>query len=300
MGADFYRTGINGIPLMFETATILLLSFLADLAIGDPPYPLHPVRLMGRLVNRMEGIIRRLGWNGRTGGGAVVLITAAVVICVFFLVDALLFRFHPRLSLLFYAYLCYSCLALGDLVDHIRPLVEALKRGDLTAAREQTGKVVGREVKDLDEAGVSRAAIETLAENFVDGFLSPFFWYLAGGGIAFFWDLPPTKIAVALMLLFKVASTLDSMVGYRSPRYVDFGWAGARLDDLMNFIPARLGLLVLFLGAGLTGLQAREGLRVSLSGTAIDMTPPTPPTRKALWQGLWGSGSVALFNIPKA
>jgi adenosylcobinamide-phosphate synthase len=123
--------------------------------------------------------------------------------------------------------------------------------------------VVGRDVRVLDEHGVSRAALETLAENFVDGFLSPLFWYCAGWVLSLLLGEEGMGWPVAFMLLFKVASTLDSMVGYKNPRYLEFGWAGARLDDAMNFLPARLSIVFLALGAAVGGMKALEGLRVA-------------------------------------
>lgn len=161
-------------------------------------------------------------------------------------------------------FICYSCLALKDLVVHIKPVIHALETGDLPEARKRIALVVGRNIQSLDDKGVSRAAVETLAENFVDGFLSPVFWYLLGGILACILGLSPVITALSFMLAFKVGSTLDSMVGYKSPRFMDFGWASAKLDDVMNFIPARLSLIILFFGAWISGLHPLDGLRVAL------------------------------------
>ena len=124
--------------------------------------------------------------------------------------------------------------------------------------------VVGRDVRFLDEKGVCRASVETLAENFVDGFLSPLFWCLMGAVLANLLGLSPIKTAMSFMLAFKVASTLDSMVGYKNPDYIDFGVAGARLDDIMNFIPARFSLIILFVGAGISGFHPVNGLKAAM------------------------------------
>ena len=142
-------------------------------------------------------------------------------------------------------------------------MIHALETGDLHEARKRIGLVVGREVQLLDDNGVSRAAVETLAENFVDGFLSPLFWYLAGGLLAGVIGLPLVITAVSLMLVFKAGSTLDSMVGYRSPEFVAFGWASAKLDDMMNLIPARVSLIIFFFGAWISGLHPLNGLRAA-------------------------------------
>jgi len=158
----------------------------------------------------------------------------------------------------------YSCLALKDLFIHTDRVIHALETGNLPEARKRISMVVGRDVRFLDEKGISRAAIETLAENFVDGFLSPLFWYLSGGILGYILGLSPVMTAISLMLVFKVASTLDSMVGYKDSEFFEFGWAGAKLDDIMNFIPSRLSLIVLFAGAWICRLKASEGIRVAL------------------------------------
>ena len=124
--------------------------------------------------------------------------------------------------------------------------------------------IVGRDVNFLDESGIIRAAIETLAENFVDGFLSPVFWYSAGCLLGVAVNSNPVYSGIVFLIIFKVVSTLDSMVGYKTEEFKEIGWLGARLDDLMNFIPARLSIIVLFLGATLSGLNPFAGLRTSM------------------------------------
>jgi adenosylcobinamide-phosphate synthase len=124
--------------------------------------------------------------------------------------------------------------------------------------------IVGRDVNSLDEKGVIRAAIETLAENFVDGFLSPVFWFCAGCMIGIYVDIDPAFSGILFLIIFKVASTLDSMVGHKTEELIEIGWAGARLDDVMNYIPARISLILLFLGAIFSGLHPLCGLKTSL------------------------------------
>ncbi|MEW6666819.1 MAG: adenosylcobinamide-phosphate synthase CbiB [Thermodesulfobacteriota bacterium] len=246
-----------------EPGVTIIAAYLLDLLVGDPTYRYHPVRLIGSSISRSETLLRKSGLTGKTGGTFLVLITAAAALLLYLCIAHLLRRVHPAILFFFHLYLVYVCLALGDLLDHIRPVVAALQSGDVTRAREAVSRVVGRNVNALDEHGVGRAAVETLAENFVDGFLSPVFWYLAGWALSVLLGQGQTTWPVAFMLLFKVASTLDSMVGYRNPRYLRFGWAGARLDDLMNFLPARLSIVFLGLGAGLTGMRWVEGLRIA-------------------------------------
>ena len=122
---------------------------------------------------------------------------------------------------------------------------------------------MGRDVRYLNKEGIIRATIETMAENFVDGFLTPVFYFFAGGIIGFLSGLPVAMTGTAFMLASKVASTLDSMAGYKTPEYYAFGWAAARFDDLVNFLPARLSLAVLFVGSAVSGLSPLKGLRVA-------------------------------------
>lgn len=249
---------------MTELCATIFIAFILDLLIGDPPYRCHPARLMGHSIHYFEGLLRSFGWDGRGGGILLVLMTGASALGSYLVLDSLFFRLHPWFHFLFNLYVTYSLLALGDLLNHVKPVIAHLEMGDLAQARKALSMVVGRDVQALDEPGVGRAAVETLAENFVDGFLSPIFWFLAGSAVSVFFGGSRITFSVGLMLLFKVASTLDSMVGYKDMPYRRFGWAGARLDDLMNFIPARLSIVFLFLGAGITRLRPMEGLRIAL------------------------------------
>ena len=249
---------------MLELIVILFVSFLLDLFLGDPRYRCHPVRIIGNGIFLLEKVVRRFGWNGREGGIILVLVLEIAPLSVYLAVSLALHRVYLPLGLCFDLYICYSLLALGDLFRHIKPVIRSLEAGNLPEARKTVGMVLGRDAHYLDENGVSRGAVETLAENFVDGFLSPVFWYVTGGVLAFLLGLSPVFGALSFMLVFKTANTLDSMVGYKSQEYFQFGWAGARLDDLLNFIPARLSLGILFAGALISGLHPLDGIRVAL------------------------------------
>ena len=249
---------------MQEAAVLMLIAFLMDLLIGDPSYRFHPIRLIGRWIELVEKGLRRCSLDGRAGGALLAVLASGLSLGAFFLLSSAAARVHPWAALLFHLYVAYSGLALGDLLRHLRPVIQGLETGDLPAARRALGCVVGRDVSSLDREAVVRAAVETLAENFVDGFFTPLFWYALGGFMAPGLGLPPVQSALGGLLLFKTASTLDSMVGYRNDRYERFGWAGARMDDGMNFLPARLSIAVLFLGACFSGLSPRRGLRVAL------------------------------------
>jgi adenosylcobinamide-phosphate synthase len=249
---------------MVELFIVIVLGFILDLMIGDPHYRYHPVRIMGGGIAFFEKILRRFRLDGLGGGILLVLIVEIISLSGYILIRVILYFIHPILALCFDIFICYSCLALKDLMDHMKPVIHGLESNNLSEAREAIAKVVGRDVRYLDEEGIERAAVETMAENFVDGFFSPLFWFLAGGILAYSIGFSPVMPAVCLMIASKAGSTLDSMVGYKSPEYAQFGKAGARLDDFINFVPARLSLIILFFGAWISGLHPVNGLSIAL------------------------------------
>lgn len=244
------------VALLAGNPFALGIAVLADLAIGDPTYRWHPVRLVGHTLTAAESGLRRLGADGY-GGGIALFVLLTIIwtggLSALVLVAGLLTYW---LGWLIHAFVVYSLLALGDLLRHVWRVEEALTRGDLDAARAAIGHLVGRDTQPMDAPACRRAAIESLSENLTDGFTSPLFWYVLGG-------LPA-------LVLFKVVSTMDSMVGYKTPRYFTFGWCGARLDDLMNYVPARLTwLLIAALAAVLPRYSGRKALVVGLRQHAV-------------------------------
>ena len=229
---------------------LLLLGAVAlDGLIGDPVYRLHPVRLAGGALARIEAALRRLGLDGRLGGCLLFAILGALCVGLASAAALALGNLSPALASVFHLLLLYSLLALRDLFRHGRAIDRAAGAGDLVAARRATAMLVARDTGPMDAAACRRAGMESLAENAVDGFVSPLFWYALLG-------LPGVA-------LFKVISTMDSMVGNRTPPYLRFGWCGARLDDLFNYAPARLtcGFMIL-VAAMLPGCSARKALVV--------------------------------------
>ena len=242
------------IPLSPDAAVshiLLLLAALAiDAAIGGRPGPFgvlpHPVRLIGALIAWLE---RRLNDAGRSDGmrrrrGVLAVLIVCGLCAASGWAVAAAARQVPAAILVELA-LVVSLLAQRSLFDHVRAVARALRGGGVEAGRGAVGHIVGRDVRVLDEHGVARAAIESCAENFSDGVVAPVFWYALAG-------LPG-------LLVYKAANTLDSMIGHRSERYLAFGWAAARLDDLLNLIPARLAALLLTAAAAL--MPAASGRR---------------------------------------
>ncbi len=238
-------------PLAPDPAA-LAVAVLLDLAIGDPPYPAHPVRLIGRTLSVAEKGLRRMGADGYFGGIALFVALAAFWTGALSAAVVAAGRLGGWVAWALHLFLLYSLLALGDLMRHGWRVERALLRGDLAAARAAVGALVGRDTDRMDEGACRRAVIESWGESLTDGFVSPLFWYAVLG-------LPG-------LVVFKVVSTMDSMVGYKMPRYVRFGWCGARLDDAMNYGPARLAWLLLAMAAVFVPRSsASRALRIGLA-----------------------------------
>lgn len=237
-------------------AGALALAILLDLALGDPQYRLHPVRLMGDSIAAVERGLRAIGWDGSGGGLVLGLAVPAAWFAIVVLAWSALSSLHPALGFVFHAVLAYSLLALRNLLDHAWAVERAIRRDDLDSARHATAMFVSRDTAVLDGAGCRRASIESVSESLTDGYVSALFWYAVAG-------LPG-------LVVFKVYSTLDSMVGYRNERYLLFGRFSARMDDALNWLPARLtwGLIAL-VAAVLPGCSARGALRVGWRQHAI-------------------------------
>lgn len=249
---------------IFHPSIILFSGFIFDLVIGDPGYRCHPVRIIGNLISTLLKLLNACCRNRTLTGVLLTILTILFSVLVYSLLFLVFNRIHPLAGFMLNLYFVYSLIALKDLFNHCHPVIDALMDNDLEKARKSIGMIVGRDVNYLDETGIIRAAIETLAENFVDGFLSPVFWYIAGCLAGAVSGINPVYSGVVLLLIFKVASTLDSMVGYKTEELRETGRSGARLDDIMNFLPARLSIIILYVGAALSGLAPVSGLRISL------------------------------------
>ena len=229
---------------------------LLDFAIGDPLYAAHPIRLMGRTLAFFEERLRAMHADGYGGGILLFVLLACVWAGGISGLALLLDRVSHAAAIAVHVFFVYSFLALHDLFRHVWTVERAARRRDVDGARAAIGQLVGRDTRQLDLAACRRAAIESLSENLSDGFVSPLFWYGVAG-------LPG-------IVLFKIASTMDSMVGYKTPRYLQFGWCGARLDDVMNFVPARITWLLLATTAVFVpGCSAKKALAIGWRQHAI-------------------------------
>ncbi len=229
-------------------AWVIATAFILDLALGDPPHWPHPVRWMGRAVERLEARLRASRLSVPNAGRLLVLILVPGTWALAAIMAALAGWIHPLLGIVVQAVMLWTCLSARSLYAAAMGVEAPLRQGDLEAARKAVSMIVGRETDRLDESAVARAAVETVAENLVDGIVAPLFFALLGG--------PPLAMA------YKMVNTLDSMVGYRSPRYIEFGRAAAHLDDAANFIPARLSLPLIVAAARLGFRRGGQAWRI--------------------------------------
>ena len=221
----------------YATLIILPLAFVLDLILGDPRSLPHPVRLMGAAVKRGEPLARRIFQNEVAAGIFMVLILVfSTWIFSFFLVITA-YKIHTVCGVLISILMIYYTISVRSLSEAAMGVRKALKSQTLEEAKMRVSQIVGRDVASLSKRGVIRAAVETVAENFVDGVIAPIFFSAIGGA--------------PLAMTYKMINTLDSMIGYKNERYIHFGKAAARLDDAANFIPARLSVPIISLAAHL-------------------------------------------------
>jgi adenosylcobinamide-phosphate synthase len=228
-----------------------LAGLLIDALIGDPVFAWHPVRLLGRLLAFFENRLFALGLNGYGGGILLLLLLAGTVLplCVLLLTAA--HAVHPWAYHAMVALIVWACVALRDLIAHGERIARAIAARDIGRARHAISMLVGRDTDRMDFDACGRGAVESLSENLVDGVLSPLFFLMLFGPLG--------------GVLFKIISTMDSMVGYKNERYLRFGWCGARTDDVANYLPARWCFLLLCgLSALLPGCSARKAWRCGL------------------------------------
>jgi adenosylcobinamide-phosphate synthase len=226
----------------------IVLALLLDAIVGDPPWLPHPVRLIGRLAAGIENPCRKAVRSEKSAGILAVLLILAATALGGWGAIRLAALIHPRAGELVSVLILYSCFAARDLISHSKRVHAALEQDDLDEARRRVGMIVGRDTAQLDRQGVVRACVESVAENTVDGITAPLFWAAVGGPVG--------------VLLYKAVNTMDSIFGYKNERYLDFGWAPARLDDLVNWLPARITAVLMVAAARCSGLSALNAWRI--------------------------------------
>ncbi|AHJ73359.1 adenosylcobinamide-phosphate synthase CbiB [Kosakonia sacchari] len=227
------------------------VAFLLDRLLGDPPHWPHPVRWIGALINLLQSIVRRYCHSDnalRTGGGVMWLAVVGGSWSLAWGVLVLANAIHPWLGWCVEVWMIFTTLATRCLADMAREVEKPLRAGLLSQSREKLSWIVGRDTRQLQPPQITRAVVETVAENTVDGVIAPLFFLLLGGA--------------PLAMAYKAVNTLDSMVGYKHEKYRAIGMVSARLDDVANFIPARLSWLLLSIAAWCCRQDARAALRI--------------------------------------
>lgn len=255
----------------------LLLGAFIDFVVGDPHRLPHPVILMGKLIALLEKRLRSLfpkTPRGENRAGAVLwLILSGLTFLITAALLMLCHRVSHWLGLAVEAVMCWQCFAARSLVRESMKVKKALDSGDISASRKAVSMIVGRDTERLDEAAVSRAAVETVAENASDGVIAPLLFLAIGGG--------------PLGMLYKAVNTMDSMLGYIEPPYRHFGLVPAKLDDAFNFIPARLSALLMLLGGGILGFDVKNGWRIFRRDRRKHASPNSAQTESVM-AGLLG------------
>ena len=225
----------------------LIAGYLLDLLLGDPEWLYHPVRLIGKYISFAEKRLRERGGNLRISALILTVSTTLLTMAAAALILWLLKLGGDVPLFIGMALMDWMGIAVTCMAKEARGVGKALKLG-VGPARKQVARIVGRDTEGLNEEEIIKATVETVAENTTDGVISPILYALIGGPV--------------LLWGYKAVNTLDSMVGYMDEKYRDIGWSSAKLDDVLNYLPARLTALLMALAARLTGLDAKNALRI--------------------------------------
>ncbi len=248
-----------------------VIGFVMDLLFGDPHGFPHIVVGMGKMITCFENNLRKVFPKTQKGellGGIVLaMLVPALSAGAIWGVLYICKQIHPVLTLLIESLVVWQCLALRSLRDESMAVHAGLKKKDWDAARAAVGRIVGRDTETLDNAGVTRAAVETVAENTSDGVIAPLLFLAIGGA--------------PLGVFYKAVNTMDSMVGYKNCRYLYFGRTAARLDDALNFFPARIAAILMVLAAFLSGEDGRNAWRILRRDRCNHKSPNSAHTEAA-------------------
>lgn len=230
----------------------IIIGFSLDLCLGDPHWMPHPVCLIGKMIAGGEKIVRRYfpkTEKGETiGGGVLVICVMGVSAAVPYIILWAAGEVHILLQIAVESIMCYQILAVKALKTESMKVYERLTQNDLVGARKMVSMIVGRDVENLNQEQITKAAVETVAENTSDGTVAPLLFMAIGGA--------------PLGFLYKAINTMDSMIGYKNERYINFGRFAARMDDLVNYIPARISALLMILASSFLKLDCQNAYQI--------------------------------------
>jgi len=238
---------------------ILPAAFVLDFLLGDPRRLPHPVRWMGRAIELFEPLFRRMGADLRFCGALFAALLIGGTWLLGWLVLAGAYRVHPCFSVVLEVIFIYYCISARSLDGAALDVHQSLDRSRVQEAKEKVAMIVGRDISRYDESGLARATVETVAENLVDGVTAPLFYAAIGGA--------------PLALAYKMTNTLDSMVGYKNQAYLKFGCAPAKIDDVLNYLPARLTVPVIALAAQILSGYGKRSLQTAVCEGANHASP---------------------------
>lgn len=231
---------------------VMVIAYLLDLIIGDPYSFPHPVRFIGNLIRFTEGKIRKIFKSKnqlKIGGFLLWTITVGFTALVTGLILNLL-CINNIFYVIIASIILYTTLSTKCLADEAKKICEVLKTGDIEKSRKQLSYIVGRDTTSLSENEIIRATVETVAENTVDGIISPMMYGFIGGPV--------------LAMAYKAINTLDSMVGYKNEKYGDIGFASAKIDDIANFIPARITPFFMMIASFILGFNSKKSIKIAM------------------------------------
>lgn len=253
---------------MLISLAACITGFLLDFIFGDPVWLYHPVRVIGNFISFGEKTLRKIFRKtpgGELAAGAVLwFLTAGLSFLIPFAVLAGAQMLHPVLRFLIESFWCYQILAARCLVNESGKVYDRLKENDLPGARKAVSMIVGRDTENLTVEGVTKAAVETVAENTSDGVTAPLLFLILGGA--------------PLGFLYKAVNTMDSMLGYKNEKYLYFGRFPARMDDVFNYIPSRTTALFMIAAAFLTGMDGKNAWKIYLRDRRKHASPNAAQT----------------------
>ena len=253
---------------MLISLAACITGFLLDFLFGDPVWLYHPVRVIGNFISFGEKTLRKIFRKtpgGELAAGTVLwFLTAGLSFLIPFAVLMGAQTLHPALRFVLESFWCYQILAARCLVKESGKVYDRLKENDLPGARKAVSMIVGRDTENLTYEGVTKAAVETVAENTSDGVTAPLLYLILGGA--------------PLGFLYKAVNTMDSMLGYKNEKYLYFGRFPARMDDVFNYIPSRITALLMTAAAFLTGLDGKDAWKIYLRDRRKHSSPNAAQT----------------------
>jgi len=267
----------------------IILAYLLDLCIGDSKNYLHPIRWIGQTAWFLEIRTRRLFLKPFVAGCVTAVLLLTITVAGVWMMLEVLEKVHPYLQVCGSVYLLYTCFSVRSLYDESKPVADFLFKGQVNEARISLSHIVGRDTESLDERGIMRATVETVAENTIDGIVAPLFYACLGGA--------------PLALGYKCINTLDSIFGYRNEAYEMFGKFSARLDDVANWIPARIGGALMVLASCFYRYRSIHAWRIMLRDGGKHLSPnagiPEAVMAGALGLQLGGASNYEGISIDK-